>query len=190
MCLNEIMLFLDNSTVASIFSLAFGFFAAVKVYRWQKDIDRRYEAESQLLENVLVLKERCKAVNQHIDRLVNTLNEITKSGDEEALKVFAEKSLPMEIDQAARILMYVIPEVVAKVESSMLFYFDKDAEIGSATQAVLNSFKSWHDLTQNYLIGKTGSFDPHKRVADVPELSLAELDKRIIELGALISKRP
>jgi hypothetical protein len=184
------MHFLNNSTVAALVAVVIGTFVAARVYRKQKDIDRRYAAEDQLLESVLVLKEHCKAVNQYIDRLVNTLNVITEEGDSDALSTFMQESLPKEVDEAGRVLMYVIPDDIAKIESSKFFYFNEDVNIKDAVQAVFDTFKKWHDSTQNYLTGKTGTFDSHKRVADVPELSLTELDQKIKELGVLFSKRP
>lgn len=189
MCIEELMSFLNNSTIATIIAILIGAPIAAFTYRKQKDIDRRYIAEDQLLESVLVLKEHCKAVNQYIDRLVNTLNLIKEEGDHEALNTFMNESLTMEISEASRILMYVIPEDIAKIESSKFFYFNEDVGIKSAVQAIFDSFKKWHDSTQNYLTGKTGTFDSHKRVMDVPELSLIELDKKIKELGALFSSR-
>ena len=178
--------FFNNSTIAGLITVIAGLFVGSYIYKRQKKIDRQYDAEDKLVENLLLLEEHCKAVNQTIDRLAGTYIRIFNDKDVKAAQKFRNGSLVSEIEDASKVLMYRIPEDTSKIESIVSLYFSGEKEIENDIQAIFTEMKNWHDFVQNYATGKTDlKFDLTKRVSEVPQLSLKNLNEKI---KALISR--
>ena len=175
--------FFDNSTVAGLIIVTLGFFIGSRMYKEQKNIDRRYNAAEKLGEALLLSEEHCKAVNLHIDKLVNTYNRFIKEGNEDDKKRFKDISIPIETEKIGKILMDLLPEDTSRMQSIVSLYFHKEKEIEERLEKVLAELKNWHDFVQNYLLAESEIvFDRTKKTSEIPELSLIKINSAIKEL--------
>jgi hypothetical protein len=178
-----ILKILDNATIAGLISVALGAFVGSSIYKKQKNIDRHFAAGERLCDYLFLLEQHCKSINQTIDRLSNTYITIIKKADKDAQDVFTNSSLPAEIGTMATTLMYTIPEDISKVESTLSLYFDDNEKIKIDGKKVFSELKIWHDFVQAHATGKSGQkFDLNKRVSEIKELSLEDLETAIKDL--------
>ncbi|MEI6529649.1 MAG: hypothetical protein WCN88_04650 [Candidatus Falkowbacteria bacterium] len=188
--MHHLLRIFDNNTFAGLITVFAAALVGKFIYREQKDIDRRYNAEDKITEALFLLEEHCRAVNQCIDRLACTYIRIVKNNDEEALKKFPKESLPLETNRLGKVLMYKLPEDISKIETMMSLYFPGDNEFEGIYQEIFEEFNKWHNFVQSYITGKTDkTFDLNKRVVEVPELSLEKLKNKIILLINLFPKK-
>lgn len=168
--------FFDNSTVAAVVTVFLGALLGAVIYKWQKEIDRRYSAKEKLTEALFSIEIHCKEFNLYFDRSVNTLALLSPEESEN----FFEQMFPEECDRMSEKLMDKLPKIVSEAESIFTVYFSNKTDIQDAFKQVIEEYQRWRAWAAD--VKNLGNAIKSKTRSDETDLSLEKLHANILDL--------
>jgi hypothetical protein len=174
--------FFNNSTVAAIIAVLVAAIFARWQYRQQKDIDRTNERKKEVIDNLVLLKEKIKYVLLILDRMVNTRKLISSK---ESVKDFLDALAKYEVPRLSNTLNEDIPLLDMKITNLLDLYFQQKSEIHTDHDQYKAALKKWHDYIINAIPGEKFNFNT--KTSEIPELSTVDIEENIKKLIKSIS---
>lgn len=129
----------DNASFATVSGIMIATFIAKKAYREQKNLDREYTKEDELINKIIQLQAKVGYVILLLNRIASSY-EITQQEENKSLEGIIANEIPL----ISQVINDEIPMLLLKISSDIDLFFKNKSGLEDAHISLKETVNRWH----------------------------------------------